>query len=163
MTSYPGPPVTLDDALTAGCPRCGQGKGCPCLYMQDSYMPWPDNKTIKHREGETMLATVHSDRREVVRQRRIRESRAELVTPASPGARGAAAAMRAWDVEEFRRMREWLAEFGYLLTEADLEHRPVPREHSHRCQDETARIEQIDAGAQPPRALDGTRYLATRG
>lgn len=119
-------PVSAEDALGVDCPKCGQLSGHRCLYTTDTftYTTWPEyGKVPRHHQGQVMPAAVHQERREAVRARRMRH-RAVPATPASPGVRGAAAAMRAWDLEEFEKLRAWLTEFGWLLTEADLEHRP---------------------------------------
>jgi len=118
-------PVSVEDALAVDCPKCGQGAGHRCLYTTDNhtYDSWPDLSGKRlHHEGEVMPTAVHQERRDAVRERRMQ--RRATVTAATPGIRGAAAAMRAWDLEEFEKMRDWLAEFGWLLAEADLEHRP---------------------------------------
>ena len=108
--------------------KCGQAAGSPCIYTTDTftYLRYPEYGPVpKHHRGDVMKdTTVHQERRDAVRQRRMRKRRAGAVTRATPGVRGAAAAIRAWDVEEFERMRAWLAENGWLLMEANLERRP---------------------------------------
>jgi hypothetical protein len=130
MTSWPYDigPVSVTDALAEECPKCSQPAASPCLYTTDTftYLAYPEyGPAPKHHKGDVMKATtVHQERRDAVRRERMKTRQGGTVTTATPGVRGAAAAMRAWDVEEFERMRAWLAEYGWLLMDAGLVRRP---------------------------------------
>jgi hypothetical protein len=108
------------------CEKCGAVQGEPCVYTVT--LRSPSNPKYRQVAGQP-CQRVHPERRwasQALVNRRARERMRQESAPehASLETLAAAHAMRAWDVQEYFRLREWLAEWGYLLTEAGRERRP---------------------------------------
>lgn len=123
-------PVSRREALTVACPLCEVEPGESCVYTANMYtiQHYPHySKLLKHRKGSKLAKAVHNPRRAVIRLAREREwerqGSAKRVTAPSH-VHAAIAAMRAWDIEEHNRLRDWLAEFGDVLVYANLLRRP---------------------------------------
>jgi type II secretory pathway component PulJ len=113
-------PVTTAEALEFDCPFCKAPRGAMCVYTA------PYGKIGGQYVAGQPCRRVHWQRRGKARtarwQQRHRDSRP--VTPASPEARAASAALRQFDLAEYRKLRDWLRDWGWLLTEANLPRRP---------------------------------------
>lgn len=135
MTPYGAAPVSDADALTVACPLCSAAPNTPCVYV------WP-YATPRYRAAKgrasaaykAVLARVdtptkraHTARRNALfrnRQRAETASRwSRSPTVAPRWVRDAAAAMAAWDRDEYLAMQTWLRAnadiFGALVVPAD--------------------------------------------
>lgn len=111
LDSYVSAPVTLAEAETQVCPLCGAGRRRRCVYVG------------KISRGLPMRGQVHGDRKQAVRAARRAlwlERHPPQAAPAQlpPSARQAAAAMRAWDMAEYGRLRAWWAANGHIVAGA---------------------------------------------
>jgi hypothetical protein len=126
--------VSQAEAVTEGCPKCGAARGAWCTYVTDipatSRIRWrnPGNAETEwlHRKGDLLESgRAHSERIALIRAKRLREWRSwsrrgrQAVAAMPDDLRAAAAAMRAWDVAEYNALRDWLAEHGHLLVNAN--------------------------------------------
>jgi hypothetical protein len=118
------------------CPVCAAGKGQPCVYTATT-SPYTSYSYAVQHPGRQMpgqvkgepTRRVHHERGWVYeawerrrRQQRWRQENAP--TPQAQDVLDAAHAMRAWDVEEYSKLRDWLAEHGDILVDAALPRRP---------------------------------------
>lgn len=90
---------------------CDAGQGSPCVVVQPQ---WKDGKQIS-------VLGFPKDRHHVARSRAAREwwSRAESEMDTLWARQQlATGAMRAWDLAELARLREWLLLYSSILTES---------------------------------------------
>lgn len=122
-------PVPDADARAETCALCGAIPGQPCTYVHDK---WAGSR-LSYREGYIVrraglpMPGVHRQRRDAARSRRARAWRrgAEVpVHPASQAQRAAARAERDWDLREYARLRDWLADNWQILVYAAHPKRP---------------------------------------
>lgn len=113
--------VTVAEAMTEECPSCGAVAGRPCRYKADGFVfkPGVPPRRVK-RKGKSMKGRVHPDRHGAVKRRRVLQYKREhRHLGARADLRAAVDAMRAWDLEEHRRLRVWWAEHGSIFVLAD--------------------------------------------
>lgn len=122
--------VSRREALTVACPLCEVEPGESCVYLADMYWPYASydgKRHLKHHKGSKITEVVHRERSAVIRRQREyeweRQGNAKRVT-APPHLHSAIEAMRAWDIDEHNKLRNWLAEFGDILVFANLPRRP---------------------------------------
>lgn len=123
--SVPGPdaPVTVVSALAEPCPMCRVTAGRQCIYLSDGYAmvgrTYPRKKLV-HRKGSRMRGRVHAARKDAVRRKRVLQyKRDHRRTGARADLQAAVAAMRAYDVAEYLRLRAWWTENGEIFVRAD--------------------------------------------
>lgn len=123
-------PVSRREGMTVACPLCEAIPGEPCVYIADIYHPYSydyGTRRLKHHKGSKITEVVHRERMEVIRRKRHaeweRQGSAKRVS-ALPHLHSVIAAMRAWDIDEHNKLRDWLAEYGDVLAYANLPRRP---------------------------------------
>lgn len=114
-------PVTVAEARAEQCPSCGALAGQPCRYKADGFVfaPGVRPRQVK-RKGKPMKGRMHLARHGVVKRKRVLQYKREhRHLGARADLRAAVDAMRAWDLEEYRQLRAWWAEFGGIIAYAD--------------------------------------------
>lgn len=132
--------VTLAQALTVKCPKCGALPGAPCVYVNrkiDNSLnrsSWPDVPFVAHFEGDPIPGKAHYERNDEFfrqyledlprQQEQVREQ-AEARLRQRHRITAVRVSMLDWDRRENEKLRDWLRDWGWLLTEANLPHRPA--------------------------------------
>ena len=127
--------VGPEEGRTVGCSKCLAAAGEPCRYTTGRWLnsrhSWTNPGT--HENGRVMLAepgdpmpTVHPERKEVIRQQRLRRFRREQAAlrarqprALSADGRRALEAMAAWDAAEYAALTAWWREHGHIIVNAD--------------------------------------------
>lgn len=106
--------------MTVSCPKCRAKAGSSCVYMPVA--PTYERRGTQHTKALSILArvgtptkNVHNERRDKYsRKRNAAEIRARYAVASAPPT--ALQSLLAFDMAEYRRLREWLVINSAVLT-----------------------------------------------
>lgn len=119
------------------CPKCGVTKGQKCVYVQVSVPPHPrewyedrrypytvrpqPNPWDRYALSGSPTKTIHNERRNLDQQRKKKGFPRKPQRTGGLSSEGYQAlhAARRWDIEEYIRLREWWAGYGWLIENAN--------------------------------------------
>lgn len=124
--------ITREEAATVKCPKCGALPGKPCVYVtrridSSKSRGWPDVPYVDHFEGDPIPSgKTHYERNSEAFRKSLKDLPRKLDAYEASRKRKAEAwaAMREFDRREYEQLRDWLRDWGWLLTTANLPRRP---------------------------------------